>query len=120
MLNEHDQDVLPRCPRLGHELTFGYCRQESRGKPCRLILDCWWERFDARAFLQANLPQEEMAQVERVCSAPPPSKVLSLVEIIQQAKDRLAPGEPSAGSQQTGPDGRKGNADREGSGHRGR
>jgi hypothetical protein len=120
MLKEHDQDVLPRCPRLGHELTFGYCRQESRGKPCRLILDCWWERFDARAFLLANLPQEEMAQVERACSAPPPSKVLSLVEIIQQAKDRLAPGEPGAGSQPTGPDARKGNADREGSGHRGR
>jgi hypothetical protein len=50
MLKEHDQDVLPRCPRLGHELTFGYCRQESRGKPCRLILDCWWERFDAQQF----------------------------------------------------------------------
>ena len=105
MLNEHDQDVLPRCPRLGHELTFGYCRQESRGKPCRLILDCWWERFDVRAFLQAHLPQEEMAQVERVRSAPPPSKVLSLVEIIQQAKDRLAPEEPCARSQRTGPHG---------------
>jgi len=94
MLNQHDQDVLPRCPRLGHELTFGYCRQESRGKPCRLIMDCWWERFDVRAFFQAHLPQEEMAQVERVCSAPPPSKLLGLVEIIQQTKDRLAPEQP--------------------------
>ena len=91
MLNEHDQDVLPRCPRLGHELTFGYCRQESRGKPCRLILDCWWERFNVRAFLQAHLSQAEMAQVQRVCSAPPPSKVLSLVDIIQQTRERLAP-----------------------------
>jgi hypothetical protein len=90
MLNEHDQDVLPRCPRLGHELTFGYCRQETRGKPCRLILDCWWERFDVRAFLQAHLPEEDMARVERAGAAPPPSKVLSLVEMIQQAKDRIA------------------------------
>ena len=105
MLNEHDQDVLPRCPRLGHELTFGYCRQESRGKPCRLILDCWWERFDVRSFLQSNLPEEDMAQVERAGAAPPPSKVLSLVDLIQQAKDRLAPEEPGAGSQRTGPDG---------------
>jgi hypothetical protein len=105
MLNEHDHDVLPRCPRLGHELTFGYCRQESRGKPCRLVLDCWWERFDVRSFLQSNLPEEDMAQVERACSAPPPSKVLSLVEIIQQAKDRLAPEEPGAGSRRTGPHG---------------
>ena len=74
MLNEHDQDVLPRCPRLGQEITFGYCRQEAGRKPCRLIMDCWWERFDVRSFLHA----------------PPPSKVLSLVDLIQQAKDRIA------------------------------
>ena len=49
MLNEHDQDVLPRCPRLGQEITFGYCGV-----------------------------------------APPPSKVLSLMDLIQQAKDRIA------------------------------
>ncbi len=90
MLNDHDQDVLPRCPRLGHELTFSYCRQESRGKPCRLILHCWWERFDVRAFFQAHLPQEEMVQMERVSSAPPPAKVTSLLDIIQQTREQLA------------------------------
>jgi hypothetical protein len=46
MLEQHDADVLPRCRRLGHEITFAYCRRENFGKPCRLILDCWWERFD--------------------------------------------------------------------------
>jgi hypothetical protein len=89
MLNEHDQDVLLRCRRLGHEVTFGYCRQETRGTPCRLILNCWWEQFDVRSFLQANLPAEDMAQVERAGDSPPPAKVLSLVDLIQQAKDRL-------------------------------
>src|ERR1035437_188464 len=98
MFNEHDPDVLPRCPRLGHDPTFGYCRQESRGKPCRLILDCWWERFDVRAFLQAHLPEEDMAQVERAGAAPPPSKVLSSVEMIQQAKDRIALEQRDAGN----------------------
>ena len=78
-------------------MTFGYCRQESRGKPCRLILDCWWERFDVRSFLQANLPEEAMAQVEGAGAAPPPSKVLSLVEMIQQAKDRIAVEKPDGG-----------------------
>ena len=89
MLNEHDQDLLLRCRRLGHEVTFGYCRQETRGTPSRLILNCWWEQFDVRSFLQANLPAEDMAQVERAGDSPPPAKVLSLVEMIQQAKDRL-------------------------------
>jgi hypothetical protein len=90
MLEDHDQDVLPRCRRLGHEIEFGYCRRENRGRPCRLILDCWWERFDVRSFLQAQLPEETMAQVEGAREVPPPAKVLSLVEIVQQAKERLA------------------------------
>jgi hypothetical protein len=89
MLNEHDQDVLLRCRRLGHEVTFGYCRQETGGRPCRLILDCWWEQFDVRSFLQAQLPAEEMAHVECAGSSPPSPKMLSLLELIQQTKDRL-------------------------------
>ncbi len=99
MLNAHDQDVLPRCRRLGHEVTFGYCRQETRGSPCRLILDCWWERFDVRSFLKANLSAEAMAEVERASASSPPSKVLSLVDMIQQAKDRLAHVQPDEESQ---------------------
>jgi hypothetical protein len=96
MLNEHDQDVLLRCRRLGHEVAFGYCRQETSGKPCRLILDCWWEHFDVRAFLRAHLPEEAMVQVERAAASPPPSKVLSLVELIQQAKERLTAANPDS------------------------
>ncbi len=90
MLTEHDQDVLPRCRRLGQEVTFGYCRQETSGQPCRLILDCWWERFDVRGFLQAHVSAEAMAQVERAGSSPPPAKVLSLLDLVQQARARLA------------------------------
>ncbi len=90
MLTDHDEDVLPRCRRLGHEVMFGYCRRESDRKPCRLVLDCWWEKFDVRAFLLAHLSPEDMAQVERVNASPPPSKMLSLVEIVEQAKQRLS------------------------------
>jgi len=90
MLNEHDQDLLLRCRRLGHEVAFGYCRQETDGKPCRLILDCWWECFNVRSFLRAHLSEAAMAEVERASASPPPSKLLSLVEMIEQAKGRLA------------------------------
>jgi len=89
MLNEHDQNLLLHCRHLGHEMTFGYCRQETGGKPCRLILDCWWEEFDVRSFLQAHLSEEDMAQVERASASHPPAKVLNLVELIQKTKDRL-------------------------------
>lgn len=90
MLNEHDQDLLLRCCRLGHEMTFGYCRQETGGKPCRLILDCWWERFDVRSFLRAHLSEEVMAQVEHASASPPPPKILSLMDMVEKAKERLA------------------------------
>ena len=96
MLNEHDQDLHLRCCRLGHEVNFGYCRQESSGKPCRLILDCWWERFDVRSFLRAHLPEEVMVQVERAGASPPPSKVLGLLDMIEQAKERLASVNPDS------------------------
>ena len=84
-------------PPPGARVDFWLLPQETRGKPCRLILDCWWERFDVRAFLAANLAEEDMAQVERTGAAPPPSKVLSLVEMIQQAKDRIAVEKPDGG-----------------------
>ena len=99
MLTEHDQDVHPRCRRLGQEVVFGYCRQETDGKPCRWILDCWWERFDVRSFLQDHLSQEAMDQVERAAALPPPPKMLSLLEMVQQAKDRLGLERADVGSQ---------------------
>jgi hypothetical protein len=40
--------------------------------------------------LQANLPEEVMAGVESAGAAPPPPKVQSLVDLIQQAKERIA------------------------------
>jgi hypothetical protein len=94
MLSDHDHDVLPRCRRLGHEVNFGYCRQEAGGRPYRLVLDCWWEYFDVRAFLGALLSAEGMAQVEQAKVAPPPSKMVSLLDLIQQARARVGVDRP--------------------------
>jgi hypothetical protein len=47
----------------------------------------------------SHLPEEAMAQVERAGAAPPPSKVLSLVEMIQQAKGRIAVEKADCGNQ---------------------
>lgn len=90
MLADHDQDILLHCRRLGHEVTFGYCRQETGGNPCRWILDCWWKHFDVRGFLQANLTADAMTHLESACASAPTPKILSLLEIIQQAKERLS------------------------------
>jgi hypothetical protein len=78
-----DQDtLLQRCPMLGHEVAFSYCRQPGQEIPCRKIFDCWWERFDVQTFVANNFPEE----IRNAIIRPPKPKILSLIEIIEQAR----------------------------------
>ncbi|NQU45241.1 hypothetical protein HQ520_18315 [bacterium] len=86
MVEEHDQLII-RCRRLGHEVPFRFCRLEGGDCPCRLILDCWWERFDVRAFLQEHLCADLMESLEQ--EKPFPNKTASIADLIEQAKRRL-------------------------------
>jgi len=47
------------------------------------VFDCWWEIFDVRAHLVESLSAEDF---ERLCRARPQPKILSLVELIEQAR----------------------------------
>jgi len=81
MSEEHDEREI-RCRRLGHKVAFKYCRREANGRLCGRILDCWWEQFDVRDYLQRAAPQELAELLARA----PHSKVASIVELIEQAK----------------------------------
>jgi hypothetical protein len=70
------------CRRLGHWLTFNYCRQENKNLPCSKILDCWFERLEIKEFLRENYKQEEISYLFE----PPASKVSSIIELIERAK----------------------------------
>ncbi len=76
-------DVEIRCPRLGHQISFSYCRFENQGLPCFKILECWHAHFDVEAYLRGELSQEDW---RRVFESPRKPKLLSLVEMIEQAK----------------------------------
>ena len=78
-------DYLIRCPRLGHQIGFSYCRRENMGKPCFKILDCWFQHFPVEDFLRRELSPEEWAEI---IDRPAKSKVSSLIELIEQAKNR--------------------------------
>lgn len=71
-----------RCPRLGHQVPFSYCRNENRGIPCFKTLDCWYEHFLVGAHLREALTPE---QWDEAFSSPPKPKMLSLLELIEQA-----------------------------------
>jgi hypothetical protein len=77
----HDQRQR-RCPMLGHEVAFSYCRSPGRERPCGRILDCWWEAFDVKKYItEACGP----AAIEAL-QAPPPPKPTTIFELMQQAQ----------------------------------
>jgi hypothetical protein len=72
------------CRRLGHWLTFNYCRKENKGLPCGKILDCWFGRIEIKEFLKENYKEEEISYIFE----PPKSKLSSIIEIVEEAKKR--------------------------------
>ena len=54
-----DNSFNIRCPRLGHQINFKYCRSENGGIPCFKTLDCWYSHFNVLAHLKEKLTQEE-------------------------------------------------------------
>ena len=74
-----------RCPRLGHQIYFSYCRMENQGLPCFKVLECWSGHFLVEDYLRKELTPDEWLQISE---RKPKSKVLSLVELIEQAKKR--------------------------------
>jgi len=78
-----NEDVRIRCPRLGHQIDFAYCRIENNGLPCFRSLDCWRRLFQVEAYFKERLTEEQWASA---FSGPTKPKVLSLLDLIEQAK----------------------------------
>ena len=74
-----------RCPRLGHEVAFSYCRRESGETPCSRVLSCWQPFFPVAAYLKSCLPTDCW---ERFASQTPKEKVVTLIDMIEAAKKR--------------------------------
>jgi hypothetical protein len=78
-----------RCPMLGHEVAFSYCRAPGSSVPCRKIYDCWWETFDVADFVRNHYDEETIGKI----TAPPPPKTTTLLDLIEQAKRRCGSSE---------------------------
>lgn len=81
MIEEHDDKTI-RCPRLGDEVTFKYCRIMNDRLPCGWIGGCWKTQMDVDRFLKDHYSKEELDQI----FAPPKPKIETLVELIEKAK----------------------------------
>ncbi|MDH3826464.1 MAG: hypothetical protein OET21_03560 [Desulfobacterales bacterium] len=78
-------DFKIRCPKLGHQIYFSYCAKENQGVPCYRTLDCWFEHFEVAAFFEKALTP---AQWKAAFEKPLKPKMISLLEMIEQAKNR--------------------------------
>ena len=76
-------NILIRCPRLGDEIAFSYCMQESGVFPCSRIIACWSVVFDVEKCLREKMTPENWTSY---VNAQPKDKVVSLLEIIEVAK----------------------------------
>ncbi|SEM16172.1 hypothetical protein SAMN04489760_105158 [Syntrophus gentianae] len=82
---ESFDDLQIRCPRLGHEVPFAYCRREAGELPCFRVLLCWQSRIPAEDILRKTLSPEAW---ERFCRQESKDKVSSLIALIEAAKKR--------------------------------
>jgi len=73
-----------RCPRLGHDVPLAYCYHMPEGRPCGRLFLCWEGLLPRlRAVVARSIPQEKW---EEYFESPPPSKVVSLLEMVRKAK----------------------------------
>ena len=72
-----------RCPKLGHQIAFGYCRRENHLLPCPKTLDCWYELIPVAQELRQLLTPE---QWQKAFCRPAAPKMTSLLQMIAQAK----------------------------------
>ena len=80
-----NDEFLIRCRKLGHQIHFSYCRCENSGLPCFKTLDCWYPFFPIEDFLRGELTEKEWHEA---FAKPLKPKVLSLVELIEQAQEK--------------------------------
>ena len=81
LIEKYDENTI-RCPRVGGEVNFMFCRTENKLLPCRWIIGCWQERIDINNFLEKHYSKEELNQI----FTPPKPKIESLLDLIEKAK----------------------------------
>ena len=81
MIEQHDEKTI-RCPRVGGDVNFRFCRFENNMLPCRWIAGCWQTQMDINTFLQDHYSKQELDQI----FAPPKPKIHSLLNLVEKAK----------------------------------
>lgn len=82
MIEEHDELTI-RCPMLGGEVPFRYCRTLNEELPCRKIIICWEFRMEIAKFLSDHY---SLDQIEKALTPPTKTRLETILELIEKAK----------------------------------
>ena len=89
MIDEHDV-LMIRCPMLGGEVPFHYCRTVNEDLPCRRIIVCWEFRIEVGKFLNEHY---SIDQIQHALAPPSKTRVETILELIEKAKKIKEEGE---------------------------
>jgi hypothetical protein len=82
MIEEHDALII-RCPQLGGEIPFKYCRTVNEDLPCRRIVVCWEFRIEISKFLGEHY---SLDQIQRAFAPPTKTRLDTILDLIEKAK----------------------------------
>jgi len=82
-VNQFDEYEI-YCRKLGHHLSFEYCRKENTSLPCAAIARCWSERLPIENYLQKHFNNEDIAYL----SEEKQPKTVSIWQIMNSIKER--------------------------------
>jgi len=82
MIEEHDALIM-RCPQLGGEVPFRFCRIVNEDLPCRRIIICWEFRIEIPKFLGENYSFD---QIQRALAPPTKTRIETILELVEKAK----------------------------------
>ena len=89
MIEEHDALII-RCPMLGGEVPFQYCRTVNEDLPCRKIIICWEFRIEIGQFLNEHYSLDE---IQRALAPSIKTRLDTILELIEKAKKIKGEGE---------------------------
>ncbi len=80
-INDYDDKPI-RCPRIGGDVIFKYCR--TSGQPfCRTIIACWAVKIDIGQFLADNYTPE---LIQQGLARPEKGRIQTMIELAQKSK----------------------------------
>ena len=74
--------IETRCPRLGHQVNFGYCRQVDSGLPCSRAIDCFYLKLPAEHYFRLVLREETF---QRIFLEPGPDRYQGFLQVLDRA-----------------------------------